>query len=247
MFIFFVSYMSPRGLGAADAYHLYSAPIPEVIVVAVPPPKKDLAGGEFLYRPVLSPQGTDIATIRQVLSDFISARHSRHATSAPIKDWFSAFRQANAPFGQILNALAIGSLIAPIYYISNPLITTSYISLVTNNELLYVPKGTAYPSLGGEFAQPKTTSQQDNSVAVAFGKGGYKKHLTLESKMNKFTIARWSWSESNREPSACNADALPIELQPLFLHLTVLASVVIWSQFPTGDCIHYHNDTHRPF
>ena len=55
------------------------------------------------------------------------------------------------------------------------------------------PKGLgaadAYPSLGGEFAQPKTTSQQDNSVAVAFGKGGYKKHLTLESKMNKFTIA----------------------------------------------------------
>ena len=100
MFIFFVSYMSPRGLGVADAYHLDSTPIPEVIVVAVPPPKKD---------------------------------------------WFSAIpkgRQANAPFGQILSALAIGSLIAPIYYISNPLITTSYISLVTNNELLYVPKGT---------------------------------------------------------------------------------------------------------
>ena len=138
MFIFFVSYMSPRGLGAADAYHLYSAPIPEVIVVAVPPPKKDLAGGEFLYR-------RPVGTIRQVLSDFISARHSRHATSAPIKDWFSAIpkgRQANAPYGQILSALAIGSLIAPIYYISNPLITTSYISLVTNNELLYVPKGT---------------------------------------------------------------------------------------------------------
>ena len=65
MFIFFVSYMSPRGLGAADAYHLYSTPIPEVIVVAVPPPKKD---------------------------------------------WFSAIpkgRQANAPFGQTLSALAI--------------------------------------------------------------------------------------------------------------------------------------------
>ena len=46
----------------------------------------------------------------------------------------------------------------------------------------------AYPSLGGEFAQPKTTSHR-NSEAVAFGKGGYKKHLTLESKMNKFTIA----------------------------------------------------------
>ena len=107
-----------------------------------PSSKKDLTGGKFLYRPVLSPQGTDIGTIRQVLSDFISARHSRHATSAPIKDWFSAIpkgRQANAPFGQILNALAIGSLIAPIYYISNPLITTSYISLVTNNEFLYVP------------------------------------------------------------------------------------------------------------
>ena len=110
MFIFFVSYMSPRGLGAADAYHLYSTPIPEVIVVTVPPPKKDLAGGEFLYRPVLSPQGTDIGIIRQVLSDFISARHNRHATSAPMKDWFSAIpkgRQANAPFGQTLSALAI--------------------------------------------------------------------------------------------------------------------------------------------
>ena len=54
------------------------------------------------------------------------------------------------------------------------------------------PKGLgaadAYPSLGGEFAQPKTTSHR-NSEAVAFGKGGYKKHLILESKMNKFTIA----------------------------------------------------------
>ena len=24
----------------------------------------------------------------------------------------------------------------------------------------------------------------------------------------------WSWTESNRRPSACKADALPIELQP---------------------------------
>ena len=31
------------------------------------------------------------------------------------------------------------------------------------------------------------------------------------------TESHWSWSDLNREPSACKADALPIELQPLII------------------------------
>ena len=34
----------------------------------------------------------------------------------------------------------------------------------------------------------------------------------------------WSWTESNRRPSACKADALPIELQPHRLNRNPAAS-----------------------
>ena len=43
-------------------------------------------------------------------------------------------------------------------------------------------------------------------------------------------INNWSWRDLNAKPSACKADALPIELQPLYLFHSILRhSVTIYA------------------
>ena len=58
-------------------------------------------------------------------------------------------------------------------------------------------------------------------------------------------INNWSWRDLNAKPSACKADALPIELQPLYLlHLILRLYVDIFH--PVGVSTYLHDTEGTP-